>query len=309
MLIAYQDFNFSDRRMALIDTANSIIREYTDGGYILTLRQLYYQFVARGIIENSERSYKNLGNCIADGRLAGLISWEAIEDRARNVTEWLINEDEQETLYGLDRRFALDHWARQNVYVEVWVEKEALAAVVERPCSRMSVPFLACKGYLSASEAWRAGRRFLEKLNEGRRCVMIHLGDHDPSGIDMTRDNSDRLALFGESGEIEVRRIALNMDQVEQYNPPPNPAKITDSRADAYIERFGRTSYELDALDPRSLDKLITTEIESLIDPDIWTESHREQRQRRKVLKSFYERFGELSQYIMDTEMGEDDDG
>jgi hypothetical protein len=175
------------------------------------------------------------------------------------VKPWLIEESEQEVLKDIERGFALDRWARQNTYVEVWVEKEALASVIERPCGRFAVPYMSCKGYLSVSEAWRAGQRFEEMLDQGRHCVLIHLGDHDPSGIDMTRDNDDRLALF--AGErIDVRRIALNMDQVQRYNPPPTPTKITDSRAGDYIRKHGQTSWELDALQPQVLDKLISDE-------------------------------------------------
>lgn len=298
MFRCYEDLNIKPHRLALIEQANRIITEYRRDGLTLTLRQLYYQHVARGLIENTERSYKNLGTLIADGRMAGLISWDAIEDRGRGVKSWLIEEDESEVLKDIETGLALDFWARQDTYVEVWVEKEALAAVVERTARRYRVPYMACKGYLSASEAWRSGRRFLEAADAGRRCVMIHLGDHDPSGIDMTRDNGARLETFGETPDIEVRRIALNMDQVERYNPPPNPAKETDSRAGDYIARFGPTSWELDALDPRTLDRLITAELDSLIDPDLWRRTADEERERREVLKAFDERFEEIREWL-----------
>lgn len=110
----------NERRLGLIDTANVIIGEYNRDGYTLTLRQLYYQFVARGLIENTERSYKNLGNAITDGRLVGLIDWYAIEDRGRGVNPWLIEEDEREVLNGIEGGLALDYWERQETYVEVW---------------------------------------------------------------------------------------------------------------------------------------------------------------------------------------------
>ena len=298
MRIQYQDINISERRLALISTANSIIGEYEAQGYTLTLRQLYYQFVARGLIENSERSYKNLGNVVADGRVAGLIDWNAIEDRGRGVKEWLIEEDDREVVNGLEAHFALDYWQRQNTYVEVWVEKEALSAVMERPCNRWRVPYMACKGYLSASEAWRSGQRFEQMGQEGRRCVLIHLGDHDPSGIDMTRDNGDRLDLFSMGQEIDVRRIALNMHQVERYRPPENPAKVTDSRAADYIERYGAKSWELDALEPSILDRLVTDEIMGLVDMDVWRETQREETERREILAALHEHFDEIGDFV-----------
>lgn len=296
-LICYQDLPIRQDRLDLIETANRIIAEYQAAGYTLTLRQLYYQFVARDIIPNTERSYKNLGNLISDGRMAGLISWDAIEDRGRGIRPWVIEEDEQEVLNGIEHHFALDYWERQNAYVEVWVEKDALAAVIERPCGKWRVPYMPCKGYLSASEAWRSGQRFERMADQGRRCVLIHLGDHDPSGIDMTRDNQDRVELFSGS-EVEVRRIALNMNQVEEHRPPPNPTKVTDSRASGYIARFGHTSWELDALEPAYLDRIISAEIESLIDPELWRETREEERQRREILSAIHDRFEDVREFL-----------
>lgn len=298
MKICYQDINMSQARLALVETANGIISEYSRAGYTLTLRQLYYQFVARGLIENTERSYKNLGNVISDGRVSGLIDWNGIEDRGRGVKRWLIEEDEQEVLAGLEHGFALDYWERQSSYVEVWVEKEALSSVIERPCNRYRVPYMACKGYLSASEAWRSGQRFETMAAAGRRCVLIHLGDHDPSGLDMTRDNASRVELFSNSSEVEAIRIALNMDQVDQYSPPPNPAKVTDSRAADYIASYGSTSWELDALEPRVLDALISETIKEFIDPGIWEKTREEEKDRRQILAAMHENYEEIAAFI-----------
>lgn len=297
--IAYMDCNFTEAKLAKIDQANAIIREYQAAGYILTLRQLYYQFVSRGLIENTERSYKNLGNLVTDGRMAGMIDWNSIEDRGRGVRPWLVEEDEHAVLRGIEYGLSLDYWERQNAYVEVWVEKDALASVIERPSRRYRVPYMPCKGYLSASEAWRAGRRFAEMEAEGRRCVVIHLGDHDPSGIDMSRDNRDRLSLFGE-GQVELRRIALNMDQVEEHRPPPNPAKVTDSRAVDYIRRFGHISWELDALKPQYLEQLISNEIETLIDQELWEQTEAEEQERRETLAKIHGNWDELAEHIRD---------
>ena len=86
----------------------------------------------------------------------------------------------------------------------------------------------------------------------------------------MTRDNRDRLDLFSDYGNVQIIRVALNVDQVRRYNPPPNPAKLNDTRAPDYIERFGEQSWELDALDPRVIDELISNEIKKYIDKDKW---------------------------------------
>ena len=298
MLIKYVDKTLGVDKRATIIQANAIIKEYDRAGFTLSLRQLYYQFVARGLIENTERSYKNLGATIADGRMTGKISWTAIEDRGRNLAQWAIEEDEEEVLNGIEQGLALDLWARQDCYVEVWVEKDALSSVVERPCNELRVPYLACKGYVSASEAWRAGRRFEKMANAGRAVHLIHLGDHDPSGIDMTRDNDERVQLFSRFAGVSVHRIALNMDQVDQYSPPPNPAKVTDSRFASYRDAYGETSWELDALEPRVLFSLIDEKIRSFINPKLWDATLEEEADRRTLLAQFHERFDDIRDFL-----------
>lgn len=107
------------------------------------------------------------------------------------------------------------------------------------------------------------------KHTKGQRPIVFHLGDHDPSGIDMTRDNRDRLEMFAGTPVI-VQRLGLNMDQIEQLKPPPNPTKLTDSRAEAYVQRFGQESWELDALDPSYIRSLIGNAVERIRDSEIW---------------------------------------
>lgn len=295
--IAYKEIAFRRKSEAQIEQANEIIAEYSAQGYTLTLRQLYYQFVARDLIPNTEQSYHNLAILITNARLAGLIDWYAIEDRGRGIRGWLIEEDESAPLEGIESGFALDYWKRQEKYVEIWVEKDALSSVLRRPCERRRVPYMPCKGYLSAWEAWRAGQRFEDMMAEGRECYLIHLGDHDPSGLDMTRDNEERLEMFAGIG-VEVRRIALNMDQVRRYNPPPNPAKMTDKRAADYVANYGRQSWELDALEPKVIEALVRDEIEGLIDEDVWAFTRREEDEGRKYLRELYGRWDEVRDFL-----------
>ena len=259
----------------LIAMADVICSEYAASGYGLTLRQLYYQFVSRGLIPNNDRSYKRLGGAVNKGRMAGMIDWSHLVDRTRNPTLTYTGEPPEvadvirQAKYG----YATDKWMGQDYRVEVWVEKEALGEVVQRAASRVACASLACKGYMSASEMWEASQRYINYMDEEQTVVILHLGDHDPSGIDMTRDIRDRLTTFIEGhgyhhSRLIVDRIALNMDQIEQYTPPPNPAKLTDSRGTGYVEQYGWESWELDALPPDVLGDLIDTNIRRYLDPE-----------------------------------------
>ena len=281
MLISYRYKNFRDATLEVIDRANQIIQEYVSMGMDLTLRQLYYQFVARGLMENTVQAYGKLGSIINDARLAGLVSWKAINDRTRNLVKNTHWDNPAQIIQAAHDGYQLDRWAGQEFRPEVWIEKEALIGVISSVCAELDVAYFACKGYVSQSYLWRASVR-LDRFNEAP--VIIHLGDHDPSGVDMTRDLEDRLEMFGVYPKIN--RIALNMDQVEEFNPPPNPAKLTDTRAADYISRFGYESWELDALEPRMMQRLVEETILSYREDDVYEAvMEREQEDKDHLLR------------------------
>lgn len=248
---------FRRATLELIDRSNRIVQEYQRQGFSMTLRQLYYQLVARDIIPNSLREYKKLSATLNNARLAGLVSWRAIEDRTRPLRGNAHWSSPKEIAESTIENYKTDKWANQAYRPEVWIEKDALVGVIQRVCNRLDVDYFSCRGYVSASAMWRAGHnRARRAINGDQKPIIIHLGDHDPSGIDMTRDIKERMSMFAGKPVI-VERIALNMNQIEAYQPPPNPAKITDSRAKDYIAEFGRSSWELDALEPRVIEQLI----------------------------------------------------
>lgn len=211
---AYRDINFQRTSLNLILQIDSIIEEYQAQGYVLTVRQLYYQLVARDIIPNTERSYKNTTSLVNDARLAGLLDWDAIEDRTRafdTPNRW---ESGGDLLNACAKQFHMDMWDNQRNRLFVIVEKEALAGVLERTCRKYDVPLLAARGYPSVSVL----REFAQDICHygstlSQNVVILHLGDHDPSGIDMSRDLEMRLTMLTRYEPFEFHRIALNMDR------------------------------------------------------------------------------------------------
>lgn len=183
MKIAYEPKDFSDAHEEIIAHANSIMREYADDGYDLTLRQLYYQFVSRDLLANKDTEYKRLGGIVSAARLAGRISWTSIIDRSRNLSPsdggW---DSPEEIIESSADGYSIPYWDVQPKYVEVWIEKEALAGVMQRVCGELKIPYFSCKGYTSQSEMWRAGQRIGRKLREGKEVTILHLGDHTPAG-------------------------------------------------------------------------------------------------------------------------------
>lgn len=283
----------------------------------MTLRQLYYQFIALDLFpedrrwtwtgakwirdpngtKNADPNYDWLGEITNAARLAGLIDWNYLVDRTRelvSVGHWTSPGEIMQTVASAYR---VDKWEGQPFRPEVWIEKEALSGVFERVCRRLDVSLFACRGYTSQSEMWRAAQRLDGYADAGQIPVILHFGDHDPSGMDMSRDIEDRLSMF--SGvPVEVRRLALNMPQIQAFNPPPSPAKLTDCRAKKYVQEFGDDSWELDALQPDALAELVTDEVEALREEDLWTEAVERERVERAALKAVSDRFESVQKFV-----------
>lgn len=326
--VFYKPWKFGAGTVDVLAACVRVTDDYLERGYTMTVRQLYYQLVQANIIANSEAEYQRVIGIVTKGRLAGLIDWDAIEDRTRNVVHPNVWRSPTQILRAAATSYAEDLWSDQPVRVELWIEKEALAGVAQRPAEQLAVPFFSCRGYVSKSEMRAAGLRFMRHVEQGQRVVVLHFGDHDPSGIDMTRDITDQLRRFllvdwlrdADSEHVaelqrryndgqavgldevadtiaehladhgtdepwfEVRRIALNMDQIEEYGPPPNPAKMTDSRAAEYVATHGRSSWELDSLPPDVLEQLMTDTVLSLRDDDLHAAAvERQERQRARI--------------------------
>lgn len=282
----------------VLDLANDLIKEYQREGYDLTVRQLYYQFIARDLFpddwlvkiqggqltKNTEENYRKLGTILTKGRMAGMIDWDAIVDRTRKVTEWKHHSDPKSAIHGLAQEYCLDPWKEQTTAVEIWVEKEALVGVFHKLTQRYTVPLFACRGYLSISAAHEAADRLRDRFHgHGQKTTILHFGDHDPSGLDMTRDIKEKLETFLVAG-VQVKRVSLNIDQVKAFNPPPSPAKETDTRAKKYIAEFGEDSWELDSISPTELVALAEKEILSQIERAKWETTAQQQKKDYETL-------------------------
>jgi hypothetical protein len=272
---SYKEIKFTQGTLDLIAVCKQIIIEYMRQGYVLSVRQLYYQLVARDVVPNTVQSYKRVADIVNNARMAGLLPWDAIEDRTREFVERTRWTCPRQIIQASHDSYHMDMWDNQPNRVFVVVEKEALVGVLDPVCRKFDVPLLAARGYPSSSVLREfALLKIMPALQAGQDVTILHLGDHDPSGIDMTRDLEEKLELFSETRHwdaiLTVDRIALTMDQIDDQQPPPNPAKTTDSRYAEYSDIYGTESWELDALSPQFLDNLVSGEIESLRDDHAW---------------------------------------
>lgn len=285
----YVSTKFGPASLALIAQCDAIVTDLSAQGYRLTIRQLYYQLVAKAIIPNTVQSYNNIQNLMNKARVAGMIDWDAIEDRTRGFIDLPHWTSGKSILESCAYSYAQDMWKEQFHRVFVIVEKEALAGVLEKVCAKWDMPLLAARGYPSASTLREFAQRRI--MPSEQQIVILHLGDHDPSGMDMSRDLIDRLAMFSRRQPVDFQRIALNMDQINELSPPANPAKTTDCRYENYRAQFGEESWELDALPPSYINNLVETHVKNYIDPEAWNATQEEidsvRRKLRKLAKEF----------------------
>lgn len=290
---------FHNKTLIMIEQANAIIAEMQAQGYTLTVRQLYYQFVSRDLLANKQSNYQKLASVIDDARKAGLIDWNAIEDRTRYLRSITTYDDPADFLSKIVARYYAENlWHDQDVYCEVWIEKDALLGVIERACDEYRVPYFACRSYASSSELYHAGKRLARHRRAGKRVIVFHLGDHDPSGLDMTRVNDESVGMYARRFDVEFKRLALNMNQVEQYNPPPNPAKDTDSRFQGYVDQYGDECWELDALTPAVIDKLLRDNIIAVLDMQKFNAAKDIETDNEATLTDISDNWADISSFI-----------
>ena len=300
----YEERRFAAKTAKVIEQANEIMDEY-DGE--MTLRQLHYQFVARDLHENTMRNYKKLGDILRNARMAGLVDWDLMQDRTRSTVGWSggYRNAGQAAAY-LQYRYSEDYWESQSVLVEIWLEKDALSDVISDPAAELNLDYFATKGYPSISEIKKSADKFKRAINRGKKVVILYFSDHDPEGLHMPEQVGEMLEEFG--ADVEIRRLGLTMEQINQYKPPPSFAKTTSSRLQSYKDATGTNrAWELDALKPSVIQDLIRKEVEPMIDRDKWNAVKESEEYQKTLLVKLGERWEEV-QAFLEGEVAEDDE-
>lgn len=238
----------------------------------LTLRQVYYQLVGKGYIENNKSQYGMLSNLLKWARINGYISWDVIEDRTRafhNLAGWY----SYHSFIDASLKHFLSGYARnllqtQDKYLEIWIEKDALSTIFKKVAGKYTVPVVVCRGFSSVSFLNDFRTRLTYQTD--KKPVVLYFGDFDPSGVEMLgamkTTLNDELGVNG----IEFKRVALLQEDIHTYKLPhsPDALKYTDTRAKKHIIAYGEIAVELDALRPDVLELKIKNAIEDEINID-----------------------------------------
>ena len=278
-------------RTWITENALQEIPNYEDG--VLTLRALHYRLVSRGMT-NSMRHYKRVVTAMIQARWEGLVSFDTFSDHDRDVLgvtqfEETILEEEQENAKDQIRAwmesYVKNAWENQEHYIEVWVEKKALQGVFKPICDEFNVALAPCRGYPSLTFLNEAKYRFEEAQNT-HKVVLLYFGDYDPSGEDIPRSIKDNLYDLGV--DVEVDRRLLLEEQVIEWGLPPAPAKKGDSRT-ANWDGLGQV--ELDAVEPKALQRYIREAILEYRDQEKYDELLEIQEEERKQYRSHLKKF------------------
>jgi len=266
----FRDEKFSKPTKFILDKILEVVDEYQARGILLTVRQTYYQLVGRAYIENNARMFQKVSRIITKARYNGLIDWDIIEDRSRTSLIPYYYKNIPDFLMSVADGYRLDRWAGQEYYLELITEKDALSSVLSPIVyEKYRITFNVVRGYSSVTKLYEMSKRILKAVKAEKKPVILYIGDHDPSGLDMVRDIEERLRELTYGLKTEIVHVALTTEQIERYNPPPNFAKLTDKRAENYIRQFGRESWEVDALRPDILVNILEEAIQSYLDVDL----------------------------------------
>lgn len=245
----------------------------------ITIRHLFYRAVSAGLIEKTDRAYKNLTHLLGRWRRDKLIAWNAFVDSTRWYYRQPTHDNIEAALANTVTAYRRNLWQTQGAYVEVWAEKDAIASILCAEAFTFGVPVFPCRGFASLSSLSTAADIFADQIEAGRDVFVYYFGDHDPSGVQIDRKAAETLADdFGV--EVEFERVAVTREQIVEYSLPTRPTKKTDTRACS----FEGESVEIDAMDPAVLRELVRKCIIQHIDPVTWAAQEAiEQEERRST--------------------------
>jgi hypothetical protein len=307
----------------IVDAAITHIDSYAEKGFTPTLRQLFYRLVAVQILLNRKADYRNLGRYINFAKGAGIIDWDAVEDRTRYVRGRNRYLSTKQWLEASLNEWHMDFWVGQLDRPEIWIEKDALLGIIKPVCDKYDVRFYSLRGWGRPADNFSSAQRFLVDFNsEPARLtnIIFHLGDYDPTGCAVTPQIEDAVKGYarqlrakddGNNSDafVDVRRIGLTKAQIDKYNLAPNrigdetdeavaakeDKKGNESRLKAYLGANDGCpdTWELDALDPVRLQAIVEDAIKSCINNgDAWAKRQRLIQSRARRIRTLVRKLG-----------------
>ena len=239
-----------------VEERRSALRDIVADMQPMTVRQVFYQATVKGIVEKTEAGYTKVQTDLVFMRKFGFLPYDWLADNTRWQRKPRSFNGIEEALQDTAKFYRKNLWASADCYVEVWLEKDALAGVVFPVTAAYDVRLMVARGYASLSFLHTAAE-YIRSLDVP--TYLYHLGDFDPSGVNASEKIEETLRELAPDADIEFERIAVRSWQIEEWNLPTRPTKASDTRS----KKFGDISVELDAIDPDRLRSLVTAAIEN----------------------------------------------
>lgn len=250
----------------------------------MSVRQVFYQAETRGLVPKTEAAYKNVVcRLLTKMRLEGELPFDWIADGTRWMRKPTTFGSLEHAIGNVVSTYRRALWDNQDAYIEVWIEKEALAGVVVDVTAEWDVPLMVTRGYPSISYLYSAAENMEA---EHRPCFVYYFGDLDPSGVDIARNVEERLIEFAPSADLTFERVGVTAEQVALWDLPTRPTKRTDTRA----RGWQGGSVELDAIPPATLRQLVEDRILEHVDLDAYNVVRTAERDERDLLERLLNR-------------------
>lgn len=245
---------------AEVEARRQALYEIVQAMQPMTVRQVYYQATVRGIVDKTETDYTKVQTDLVQMRRAGMLPYDWLADNTRWQRKPRTFNSVQAALDDTARLYRKALWYEVDAYVEVWLEKDALAGVVLPVTTLFDVPLMVAKGYASLSFLHGAAE-FIGSLDVP--TYIYHFGDFDPSGVNAAEKIDETLHELAPDADITFERVAVTTDQIRSMDLPTRPTKQSDTRS----KGFGDISVELDAMPPNHLRGLVQAVIEEHLPP------------------------------------------
>jgi len=270
MKIRYTGHSFSKHNGVLIKQINSMFEAYAGQGYQITLRQLYYYLISKHKMGNTAAKYKALAKLVEDACLSGDIDWNWLQ-ASRRMSRGFFYKKPLDILQTCTQKFRVDPWAPQSSRVEVWVNKDNLLDTVKKMCAEYSVPVMSCQN-LSIAEMHNCAKRIVNNRENYQGTNIIYLSDHDPDGYSTHHKITKTMRLFCHTyaTKFSFEKAAISPGTVNRYNLIPAPGVVQDA---FYKKEYGELTWELEALPPSALHKIILSAIEKYLDRDLFKQA------------------------------------
>jgi hypothetical protein len=265
----------------VLDNVLEIFQMYQDH-LPLTNRQIFYRLVGAYDYPKEEKAYNRLCEYLVRARRSGKVPFSYIRDDGtinfpsggyygeKSFWDEVISSADR---YNLDRNFF------QDQKIEVWCEAGGMVPQLHRVALPYGVPVYSTGGFSSVTVTHEISQRV---VRDNRPTVFLHIGDYDPSGqsiyeamsedvetfVYQLKAAKDKYDFIQPDCDFYYDRVALTASQVDEYNLPTAPPKVTDSRTERWV---GQTC-QAEAMAPDDLANLLKGAILEHINTDLHEE-------------------------------------